>query len=290
MRLLLLLCPLCVLLSGLHGQDQSQVLESAYRNNSHKQLDSFFTRWSIETPSLSSAEIHRLNDTARNVYELFKQFYDPLDIQRMGGSEFGNKIYAGTKYLVVQDKIMYGFADVPDADSAVRQQYISIATSQHVPLDSVISRERRGTLPDFLFYFDEPKSDKYDSIENFRPQVISGLPPTVVLTEAYQTILTAFLGSEHDPLGKGSIMNPARAKGESQKRQHFLQRFIKIWYGHWGGYWQLPSYPTITRITFDRNLENALIDYQMIYEGGFAYFKKTGGQWRLVEVRRTWIE
>jgi hypothetical protein len=43
-------------------------------------------------------------------------------------------------------------------------------------------------------------------------------------------------------------------------------------------------------ITFDRTFEHALINYVLIYEGGYAYFTKTAGQWKLADARRTWIE
>ena len=85
-------------------------------------------------------------------------------------------------------------------------------------------------------------------------------------------------------------MSPAKSKCESDKRKQFLENYIKIWYGHWGGYWQLNSYPYAQKITFDRKFENAVVDYRMVYEGGFAYFKKVNGIWVLIQARRTWIE
>ncbi len=85
-------------------------------------------------------------------------------------------------------------------------------------------------------------------------------------------------------------MNPARSSGESEKRKAFLENDIKIWYGHWGSYWQLDSYPVVYSITFDKRMLYARVDFRMVYEGGEAVLKKKNGQWVLVTSKRTWIE
>jgi hypothetical protein len=85
-------------------------------------------------------------------------------------------------------------------------------------------------------------------------------------------------------------MKPARSKGESAKRQRFLEERIKIWYGHWGGYWQLISYPEAYMITLDPELTYARVSFRLVYEGGYAIFKRVDTHWVLVTAKRTWIE
>ena len=130
----------------------------------------------------------------------------------------------------------------------------------------------------------------YTKFTNFRPGLSFNSPKAVILTSFYDALLNSFLGNKHLPLGTGSIMAPARSKGESEKRQQFLQHCIRIFYGHWGGYWQLYSYPVVSTITFDKTFDNALIEYRMVYEGGEAYLKKVNGVWTLIGAQRTWIE
>jgi len=111
-----------------------------------------------------------------------------------------------------------------------------------------------------------------------------------VLTNYYRRLLTSFLGNTYKPFAEDDIMAPARAKGESQRRQKFLENDLRIFYGHWGGYWQLYSYPTISSLTFDKSFRYAIIYYEFIYEGGEAYLKKVNGIWTLISAQRTWIE
>jgi hypothetical protein len=86
-----------------YGQRQDSVLMRAYQTKSIATLSKFFNQWADETPSLSAAEREMLNDTLQNVYALFEQFYNPLDLKKVGGSEWGNDIYKKAHFLLVQD-------------------------------------------------------------------------------------------------------------------------------------------------------------------------------------------
>jgi hypothetical protein len=237
------------------GPDQEQRLALAYKTQSPGKLDTFFQRWAAETPPLSDEAIARLSDTLQNVYAVFRAFYTPLDLHRLGGSEWGDSIYQKVHYLVLQDRIFYGFVDSLASDPG--------------------STERPRTL---------------DSILDFRPALGFAYPKMVVLTPSYDSLLNHFLGDSHRPLGSGNIMSPASAEAESKDRQVFLENAVKIWYGHWGGYWQLHSYPYAGTIVFDRQFRAAVVYFTMVYQGGFAYLKKENGRWTLIEAKLTWIE
>ncbi|MBS1915535.1 MAG: hypothetical protein JST87_04610 [Bacteroidetes bacterium] len=258
-RLLFSIC--CVLfISTSFGQKSDALLFNAYKKNSLTELQSFFDNWALETPSISAEDFKKLNDTLKNVYQVFQSFYNPTDINRTGGSEWGNDIYKGVKYFLVQDKIFYAVADGLITDTIELHKGI----------------------------FHRPKS--YDSLNDFRPELSFLNIKCVILNKYYDGLLNRFLGDQHYKLGTVSIMSPARSKGESENRMKFLENCIKIWYGHWGGYWQLHSYPYAGRVTFDKDFQNAVVDYQMIYEGGYAYFKKISDKWTLIKAERTWIE
>lgn len=274
----------------IHGQSQDSLLAQAYQTHSVGKLEAFFDQWAKETPPLSSAELATADVATKNVYSIFQQFYDPLNLQRIGGSEWGNDIYKKAKYLILQDRIQYGFVDTLDRESLLRQEYTEIAAYSHITMDSVVKAAKQDENQRWGIILTWPKSKKYDSIIDFRPPVLFTAPKTVVLTQKYRILLGQFLGDEHFAFAHDDIMAPARSKGESEKRQQFLESCIKIWYGHWGGYWLLHSYPVVGSITFDRNYQHALVNYSLIYEGGYAYYVKNDGNWKLVDARRTWIQ
>ena len=272
------------------AQEEDQFLLKSYQSGSSIMLEHFFYKWAKETPSLSVANVEAMNDTVQNVYALFAQFYDPLKIEKTGGSEWGNDIYKKAKYVLLQDKIVFGLVDTLDRDILLQDQYVQLARQLNISVDSVIRGITDENNMKINFHFEWPAAKTFDTVYHFRPAVNFQTPKTVVLTDRYDRILNVFLGSDHYPFGKGNIMSPAASKGESAKRQAFLENCIKIWYGHWGGYWQLLSYPVVSSIVFDKSFKNALVNYQLIYEGGYAYFKKINGIWTLMEASRTWIE
>lgn len=257
-----LLSSVCFLLltTVAFGQKGDTLLYKAYKTKSITELQTFFENWALETPSISNENFDKLSDTTKNIYQVFQSFYNPKDISRTSGSEWGNDIYKDVKYFLVQDKIYFAIVDSLVRDSAKFGDIMFSAVSQ------------------------------YDTLNDFRPRLQFPDVKCLSLTKYYNGLLNRYLGDKHYKLGTGSVMSPARSKGESQKRMQFIGNFIKIWYGHWGGYWQLHSYPYASRITFDKDFQNAVVHYRMVYEGGYAYFKKTNGEWNLVKAKLTWIE
>jgi hypothetical protein len=257
-RVLFSIC-LLFFITASRGQKRDTLLLNAYKANSLTELQSFFDKWGVETSAISNEELSKLNDTLKNIYQVFQLFYNPKDINRIGGSEWGNDIYKNVKYFLTQDKICFAIVDTLIRDTTLDKLGFS-------------------------------NSKEYDTLTDFRPQLSFPNTKCLTLTKYYADLLNSFLGDNHYKLGTGSIMSPARAKGESEKRMKFLENYIKIWYGHWGGYWQLHSYPYASRITLDKDFQNAVVDYRMVYEGGCAYFKRINSDWALIKARRTWIE
>ena len=65
---------------------------------------------------------------------------------------------------------------------------------------------------------------------------------------------------------------------------------MKIFHGHWGGYWQFLSYPQVYSITFDNDMKFARVDFRLVYQGGEAFLKNEEGVWTLMSSKLTWIE
>ncbi|MES2388035.1 MAG: hypothetical protein V4543_08535 [Bacteroidota bacterium] len=281
-------------------QPARKTLEKAYKNNNPKLLKTFFENWRKEIPPVSEQELSKLNNTLKNAYAVFRAFYRPEDISSLGGCEFGNDIYKNADYLLVQNHIFiyksHGkFQNLPpDPDDytikniSKNRKQDSLKAVDTYKTNLIKSILHTKTLTDLST--EDGKEVLIDSIMNFRPGYTGSVKKAIFLNSKYRKILTDFLQNEHSNLGDGGIMNPAQAQGESEKRKKFLERFIKIYYGHWGGYWQLHSYPYCGSITFDKDMQYAKIAFTMVYEGGETVLKKTASGWKIVSSRRTWIE
>jgi hypothetical protein len=273
-----------------YSQTQDSLLRHAYHSKSTKELHVFYDYWASETPGLNDSFLGRFNDTVRNLYRVFQCFYRPNDIGRLGGSEWGNDIYSKIQYLIIQDQVVYGVVNTLNKELLIRNEIVRLAKGDKNKIDTLLNQYGRDSSEFETVFMEWPQPDKLDTLKEFRPGLSFSKIKTLSLTPAYKKLLDQFLGNVHDNFGKGNIMSPAKSKGESEKRQKFLENCIKIWYGHWGGYWQLYSYPYVSSIIFDSQFEHALIYFTVVYEGGYAFLKKTNGVWILVQAKRTWIE
>ncbi|HEX2788177.1 MAG TPA: hypothetical protein VHP32_09745 [Ignavibacteria bacterium] len=282
------------------SQPQYFKLKEAYNDNSKLQLWNFFLQWHKEIPTITEEEFNQLNDTLKNAYLAFKEFYQPQDLKKIGNPEFGFHTYDSVRFFLVQNYIRIYFADKvyfndAEVDSAIIAYIYEIEDNDSVR--AMLLKRENGKFSQRVIDMWGPYSMLFDlkekltdSITNFRPQVVSkNFAIPVYLNEKYEMILNKFLGSDHVSLGENNIMMPAYSVEESAERKKFLENFVKIFYGHWGGYWQLDTYP-VGSIIFDKNMEYAKIDFRMIYQGGHAFLRNNNGKWELIFSELTWIE
>lgn len=231
---------------GLQPQEIIDSLNDAYTANSKVKLKRILDYWHLENQSINNSEIE--NGTVRNIYEVFQEFYTPLDIGRLGWHEWGSDIYKDVKYIIVQNKIYYDFG------------------------------------------FDSDMDNLTDTIFDFRPDIAFDNVDILYLTLNYEIALNAFLGSEFYPLGTYGIMNPALPAEESYKRQQFLNQYLMIFHGHWGGYWHIETHPELYTLHFDKNMQKVNLSFRVGYMFGDAYLEKKNGKWELVSSAITAIE
>ncbi len=235
----------------LQEREPSEILNHlnwAYEKNSLSELKNILNYWNLE--NLSRKNFSKAHAIEKDIYEIYKEFYTPFDLDRIGNSEWGNSIYNGVEYVIVQNYLYYDFN-----------------------LDS-----------------EEYHYELIDTLWNFRPELDFGHVKVLYLSDNYAQALNEFLGTDHTPLGTGGIMNPAQPAEESYERQQFLNKVLLIVHGHWGGYWHLETHPEVYMIRFNEDLNKARIFFRLIYEGGEAEFSKKNGKWTMLSSQLTWIE
>ena len=272
------------------AQHEDRFLLKAYHSGSPKTLEAFFNKWARETAPLSTAQIARLNDTARNAYLVFRAFYDPFQTGKVG-TAWNDHLYDKSKYLVLQDRICIAFVDTLDKEMLIQKEFGRLSKKLNITPDSVAKayhNDQRNVMRSYRFQWPEPT--QFDTILHFRPQVSFHSPKTVVLTDEYDLLLSNFLGNDNYVLNTGVIVISDSSKKDGQKRENFLGTEIKVWYRTRTGHWQFLSVPYTASILFDNTFDNALVNYTLYGEGGYAYFKKIHGAWSLIEADRTWVE
>ncbi len=128
-------------------------------------------------------------------------------------------------------------------------------------------------------------------IHRFRPSLELGNQKALFLTRKYEHILAKeFLGEiPRESVGTEYLRCPEKPRNEWERRRVFLEDFVAVIPGHWGGY-HLISPPKVTEICFNRKLDTAIVDFRQAWEGGEARYVKTHGRWRLLSSKVTWSE
>jgi len=243
--------------STFFGQGKADILESAYEKKSQILYSQFLQNWEDDSKPIIVSD--SLNELQKDVYSIFIDFYNPFKLERIGTGEWGKKLYYNIEYVVVQNSI-----------------YTRTFKTDSLNFDMF---ERKDSLVQSI-----------DSIINFRPAIKLKQAKTLYLLPEYDVAINQFLGNEHYPLGTGGIMNPSTPKDSSAERLDFLNKKLKIIYGHWGGYWHIETNPEVFSIDFNNDRTIAKVNYRLVYQGGEAMYKKENGKWKFVNAHLTWIE
>ncbi|NLT52321.1 MAG: hypothetical protein GXX85_15560 [Ignavibacteria bacterium] len=253
MKKVLLLIILFLSIQMYYAQnDLSTELELAYKNDSSERLDWFLMNWHLKSSPISSEQFQKLSDTVIAVYEIYEKFYNPFELDKIKGSEYGNHYYNPIDYIIISPTINVRFVD----------KFLN-----YLWMDSL--SYKKNLLCEF-------------SIDNFAPRLHFPYHKVLYLTSDYDSVITKFLKNEQSPFGAEGIMNTAQPIGESKKRVEFLRPKIKIISGHWGGYWHLTTHPDIRMIELNSSLDTARVRFRLVYQFGEAMFKKSNGEWSLV--------
>jgi hypothetical protein len=265
--------------------DFSKSLAYAYKKDDTDSLLNLLKAWNESIVSNESDV--EADKYASEVYSIFNEFYTPFDLNRVGSSEFGDSLYIG-KFAIVQNSIKYALAEFPDPDTIVVKLKDDTLTLSELEKEHGKDSRTYGTFEN-LKYPSVQDSAKVE-IKDFRPETVLPAEKKLYLTSYYKTELIQFLGDQHSPLGAGGIMNPTMATKKTWKRQHFLNKYLNVIYGHWGGYWHLETHPEVYLVVINPSSTKAALYFRLVYEGGQAYLEKQNGKWMLIESKRTWIE
>ena len=232
-------------------------LEAAYQLSSANDLEEFFKEWNSSVSSDAVNNIKR-DKVVEEIYEIYKTFYNPLDLTKLGDWEWGNSLNSNSKYVVIQNNIKY----------------------------AVLEEE----LLEKYYYSGIYESINYITIDDFRPPLSLPKNKVLYLVPEYKNSLNMFLGTESTEIGENGIMTPSIPKGDSDKRYSFIRPYIPVLHGHWGGYWHIATHPEISEIFIDTKHVVAKVFFRVGFQGGEATMKKKSHKWVIENSQATWIE
>lgn len=268
---------------GCFGQSPLGLLDKAYHNRSHKQLEAFFQDWRQQLPINEPQD----NDTIQCFYKVFNSFYNPMELeviefhfphitvvkQRKDGSiveryyfQKKYKRYANTRYFMVQDQLTVYMVDTIDC---VDTQNVS------VPYNFYWCQN----------WFDNAyKIIRKIEISDFRPK--TQFPDKVLyLTPDYKKTLYEFLEADTSHCSTEKVSTDKQSRIKSKKK--FLKNYVSPIYYKYRNVWLLSTWPVVDYMITDAQWEYIVVCFRKYTNGGYALYHRKGEQWELVETNFT---
>lgn len=237
---------------------QQDRLEVGWQVGSREILEIFFQIW--RTQSLDKEWISdSMPKIIGDAYMIFWDFYTPQNLKRIYKKEGKQERYSESTYLIVQSELRI---------------------AQRKTLNIV---EKRSDYHEK--YVDPPMLDL--TIHNMKVNPQIGSDRYVVLNDIYRDIIWNFL--DGDNIDEYQQRGDETNIRQIYERLGYLNEMVEIERGHWGG-WYIESHPLVTRIDLNGVGTKAKVQFQLIDEGGIAYYEKREGQWFLKDTMIKWTQ
>lgn len=125
------------------------------------------------------------------------------------------------------------------------------------------------------YRLEERDTDEENTVNDFRPHVVSPKRRVLYLTSPYREALTTFL--ENDDVSA------------SVERLRFLRTFLLANLGHWEG-WELLTPPTVELVELDRTKGEARVSFMILSDGGITIMRRTPDGWQMEETGIVFVQ
>ena len=272
-------------------------MDRAYWEKSVETLQQFFENWANEIPQ-NEAEV--TNDTVAEAYRVFKAFYQPMQLELLTDSVYGEDttLFMNKPFYIVQGTLWeVRVADGIPYTRAERDSFLVTRAREYklehpwIDLEEVIrdtfEYRPRYEYPSFP-PFEYVPSRRIDSAIRFCPNVHFEGKKVVYLTPEYRVLLDRFMekpGNSRDPNKLRELM-PGY---ESGIRSDFLS-WMALARRHNMESWDYQTGPCVYGIILDSQFQRAVVLYYYRFAGYQATLLKEQGEWRVAKVVSTWIE
>jgi hypothetical protein len=219
----------------------SNPLYRSYIDANDPNAQIFFQVWQSRTQRYVGIDANNLDNCptfVQETYAVYEAFFDPFNTTILNQGEFGPQLNEGLKRVVLPDSVWVDLCSDVNGLSCSKR---------------------------FCFL----------TINEFYPGVSFPGKDILFLGDYERDIIMEFLGTECSIAG---LPKMSLSESERAARYQFIQGFIRVLPGHWGG-WLLCTQPRIDEISFNNDYSEAIIWYRLVYQFGRALYKKVDGKW-----------
>ena len=264
MKNLMLLLLLATLVSCNRAYDAITPIEKAYLYNDISYLIDFLDDESKKSVPISDEELSSIFEFIQHSYSIFEDFYNPFNLGRIGENEYGDSVYFGVKYVVVQNEINVEIVKDDDFEEFFDVENFSAHYFK-------LSLEKRKEL-------DNLKVIAKLSVRNFRPRLNFNEKKIIYDNSFISNQIEYFLSKQKE---EGN-------RKEYEKRKAYLNEMIHVYGCHWSSCVHHRTDPSVS-LTFNESLNKAVVNFGIFYQGGSAIYYLIDGEWVFQRSKIEWI-
>lgn len=250
-------------------------LENAYQSQNQDSLRLFFLNWEQEYQPISMDEWMLLSDTVKDIYEIYYEFYNPNDYNKILKHTFYRcPNYDFNEYFVLPTEIVYGFV------KSFEKKYLA----------SYIFKQRNDNLKGYSlkkkdintsFYLGNSliKLDFKDTVFNFRPIISEKNCKILYFSSKYKNITDIFFNNDTTGFRDEFRSRYQMSRDEKFKRKNWMSSIIDISVTHDFSNMIFLTFPKILIIYFNEKRDQAYIYYYLSYQYREAIYEKVNNTW-----------
>jgi hypothetical protein len=231
------------------------LLETEFQEGKTTFLNTLFAEIAEKSKHITDSEYNGLMKFEKCVYDIFEDFYNPLNLEKYGDFIYGNSLYEKSQYLVVQNSIEVRIVD------------FNLDTLDYLIVNKIETKKQ------FLSNL---------KILNFRPRINSNVK-ILYKNSIFNFYFIPFFTNDFVLFADGDIMSPAKAIGLALEKQKYIDKYFRIMPKHWRDGWHLTTHPFVEKVYLNKTYDRALVFFRIVNEGGYSLYIKSAEKWKQLD-------
>jgi len=254
---ILLICIGLLFVNCKSSQKYGNELEYAFSINSEKELLEFLEKWHKNYSPITEIDKSNLSEIVKQAYIVFEKFYNPQDSTIGENFERQKLLYRANGYIVIQNTI-------------------DIIITNKDKFDNINEMDLLKEINEEI------------EIEDFRPNISINTFKKLYFTDDYKILFKKYLLSNDEE--NGYIEINLKQKELVFEKVKFLNNELRIFPSHWLKYWYIIDHPSVSRIYFNKDITDAMVCYNILYQSCEAFYKRINSDWTFIKSEITFTE
>ncbi len=247
---------------------------TAYKEDNEEALEQYLELVSIRRNPIPDSIIRLKPSYEQEAYKIISKYFYPYYSDEWDDCSYGAKINTCQKQ-----------------DSLLRSIYFTLEKELKITIvDKIEFKEVFDSTKKQIDYYTRPSNPDISNftVEDFRPKLELENVKVIYLNDSLESFFTNFLGTDFLSCTEDNYLTNIIPAGKTRLRELFLRQKTAINTKNSKPEWELGA-PTRVGITFDRDLNTAILYTKTHCAISELFFRKEKGIWIMFDGKFTWF-